>query len=152
MGLSLYSFFKYIRFLNNGRFAFCLFQKKNKTSKEHKRQSAVFKQISENTNVQWEDPSHRLSVIAGSQAAHRLSTFKTPPNDEDDLNQYIEDQKKVSIAVDVLKENKTGNMGQYKQAVQSIDENIDLILEEQSKQSDESDGSPLFKLIINDGD
>merc|ERR1712228_79094 len=108
--------------------------------------------ISENTNVQWEDPSHRLSVIAGSQAAHRLSTFKTPPNDEDDLNQYIEDQKKVSIAVDVLKENKTGNMGQYKQAVQSIDENIDLILEEQSKQSDKDDGSPLFKLVINDGD
>ena len=143
-------------------------KKRNKTPIEHERQAAVFKEISENENVQWEDPLQRMSVIAGSEAAHRLSAYKAPPQDETDLAQYKEDSRKVCEAIDALKENKTGNMGEYKKAVQVVDEALTKFEEQRIQNSDNeqnddsvdvntdtqtntnsNNNNKLFKLIIN---
>eukprot|EP01084_Bolivina_argentea_P066182 120642_1 len=95
------------------------FFSKTKTKSDRNKQVAVLTNISNNDNIQWNEPQQKLTITEAARAAQRLSVYEKEPQDSDERKQYFHDVKTVEDAIEVLKENyQTDNKDQIQMALE----------------------------------
>eukprot|EP01084_Bolivina_argentea_P072991 132478_1 len=91
---------------------------KGKDQQDRIAQQSIFSEISTNPDFHWQNPDHKSTMVEATRAAQRLSVYHQPPEDSYEREKYLQDQRKVDVAIETLKKHQKGNTQIIKFAVE----------------------------------